>query len=511
MIKSESYKKGVVVSTLLNVFAKGIGFLNTLIIAYYFGTNIQTDIYFFVFTVALLLTGIINGMDGLILVPEGMKLREQEGETASQEFYNFFVYLYAGIGLLLATVIFISPGFFYSLFSKFETQALEQNSNLLYIGIIIIVFQLLNSLLSTILISYKYFSATILTGLINSVFAITFTLVFHSKFGIAGTLLGISIGYAINFILLILIMKRYQKWDFLRVKWMKKKEVWGNIGLMQVNVLPIWIRNTIALYLLSGLGHGIITAVNLGQQVSAIPDILIIAQLISIASIKFNSLSALKSHEELNAIFLRVCEWGISITMFISFVFILFSTELIGLLYGRNSITPDSLRNIEIVFAFSIACLSVKFIASICTNLITSAQKVRATFFMSVITHSLVTIAIYFLIQYFGLIGYLVGINLHFYLFFLFFYVLLKKTMPYIEYRKIFKLFFVNLLNNAIVFSLIFTLYYYQLKQLNNAYLIMGIGILLYSLLTIGVNELITANKYLKVKNIYRNGFKRIF
>ena len=511
MIKSESYKKGVVVSTGLNVFAKGIGFFNTLIIAFYFGSNIQTDIYFFVFTVAILLTGIINGIDYLILVPEGMKIREQESEKSSQRFFNFFIYLYATIGLVLAAIILISPGFFYSLFSKFDRKVLEDNFNLLYIGIIIIVFQLQNSLLSTILTSYKYFTATIILGLINSVFAITFTIIFHNKLGITGTMLGISIGYILNFVLLVFTLKKFQNWSFSNVTWMGKKKVWGNIGLMQVNILPIWIRNTIALYLLSGLGNGIITAVNLGQQVSAIPDILIIAQLISIASIKFNELNAAKSHEELNKIFIRVCEWGISITMFISFSFILFSPQIISLLYGKSSVSAENLKNIEIVFAFSIACLSVKFIASICTNLITAAQKVRATFFMSVITHGIVTVIIYFLIHYFGLVGYLIGINLHFYLFFLFFYILLKKTMPYIEYNKILAIFFINLLNNSIVFALIYSAYYYKIIDIGNVYIKLGTGFFLYFLFSFIINEIITANKYLKVKNIYQHGFKKIF
>lgn len=68
MIKSASYKKGVVVSTLLNIFAKGIGFLNTLIITFYFGVNAGTDIYFYILAVAALITGSINGIDYLVLV-----------------------------------------------------------------------------------------------------------------------------------------------------------------------------------------------------------------------------------------------------------------------------------------------------------------------------------------------------------------------------------------------------------------------------------------------------------
>ena len=80
MIKTESYKKGVVISTFLNVFTKGIGFLNTLIIAFYFGANTGTDIYFYILAVAGLITSTINGIDYLVLVPQSMKIREQKSE-----------------------------------------------------------------------------------------------------------------------------------------------------------------------------------------------------------------------------------------------------------------------------------------------------------------------------------------------------------------------------------------------------------------------------------------------
>ena len=47
LIKSESYKRGTVLSVLFNIVSKGILFLLTIIIARYFGSNIKTDIYFF--------------------------------------------------------------------------------------------------------------------------------------------------------------------------------------------------------------------------------------------------------------------------------------------------------------------------------------------------------------------------------------------------------------------------------------------------------------------------------
>ena len=162
MLKSESYKKGLYFSTVLNVIAKGIAFINTLLVAFYFGSNTSTDIYFYVLSVATLITSTINGIDYLVLIPESMQLREKSSEKNSQHFLNFFIWLYGFIGLLLSLAIVISPVLFFTLFSKFDSSQLQHNNSILYIGSIIIVFQLLNNLMSAILVSYKYFTIPII-------------------------------------------------------------------------------------------------------------------------------------------------------------------------------------------------------------------------------------------------------------------------------------------------------------------------------------------------------------
>ena len=77
LIKSESYKKGTVLSVLFNIISKGILFLLTIIIARYFGSNIKTDIYFFVFAAMILFSGFINSIDTAVLIPESMRIREE--------------------------------------------------------------------------------------------------------------------------------------------------------------------------------------------------------------------------------------------------------------------------------------------------------------------------------------------------------------------------------------------------------------------------------------------------
>ena len=91
LIKAESYKRGLTLSMVFNILAKGALFLLTICIASYFGSNIKTDIYFFVYSSMILLSGFINSIDIQVLIPESMRLRETEGTVAATAFLNYFL------------------------------------------------------------------------------------------------------------------------------------------------------------------------------------------------------------------------------------------------------------------------------------------------------------------------------------------------------------------------------------------------------------------------------------
>lgn len=510
-LRTESYKKGIIFSTALNILARGIGFLNSLIIAYYFGANATTDIYFAVISVALIITNIINSIDFLVLIPESIRLREQESEQASQKFVNFFLFSYGVIGGCIVAVIIISPTFFYSLFTNFDSNLLLQNKRILYFSSAIIFFQLINNLLNAVLASYKFFTISMLTGLVNSLFAIFLTVIFHERLGIEGTVVGLCLGFFINFVLLMAILLIYQHWDFSQIGWVRNKTLWTNVLLMHINILPLWLRNAVGLYLLSGLGNGLITSINLGQQLSAIPEVLIVSQLLSVAGIKFSELFSQKKLVQLNDTFLKLCEWGIYITSFIGFGFYLFSTEIVHILYSRTNVGETGIKNIEIAFCFFIFCLPAKFNAAITTNILTASQNIRSTFLATVTTHSIVTVLMIFLINYFGFVGYLIGVNIHYYLFLILFYPILKKVLPSINYSSVFILFALNALNNIVAYIIVFYLYAYKILIINNVYLKLAIGFALYGFLVIIINEFTKANRHFTIKQIYLYGIKKIF
>ena len=416
MLKSESYKKGIVISTLLNVFAKGIGFLNTLIIAFYFGANTGTDIYFYILAVAALVTSTINGIDYLVLIPQSMKLREQENENASQKFINFFIYTYMIIGFVLAFVGTIAPVFLYTLFSKYDVALLKNNYSLLYVGSLIIMFQLINNLLSAVLTSYKFFTTSIISGLVNSIFSILFTFVFHNKLGIFGTMLGIALGYFFNFLILIWVLKKYQKWNFAAVKFMRDKLVWRNIGLMQVNILPVWIRNYFTIYFLTGMGVGVITSLNLAQMLSSLPEIFILTQVASIVGIKFSELAAKKNLIETNQLLIQILKTLFIIIIPIALVMAIANKEIIQLAFQRGNFQQNSTTITAFCFFYFALLLPSKIFDVLFSRLFTSFQLYGISTLFAVIAHTIITAVLYILTVNFQLKGYFITLLIGYYI-----------------------------------------------------------------------------------------------
>lgn len=485
-------------------------FLNTVVIAHYFGSNTSTDIYFGMLAVALIITTTINGIDFLILVPESIRLREQLSEIASQRFANFFLYLYATIGMVIVAVISIAPTFFYSIFTSFDRSSLNENSNVLYCSGFVILFQLVNNFLGAVLSSYKYFTLSILTGLVNSGFSIAITLIFHQTLGLTGAVSGLVIGGFINFVLLTYVLKRYQSWRFSNFEFVSNRSVWADIGLMQINILPLWLRNSIGLFLITGIGTGLVTSLTLGQQLAAIPDVLILSQLLSVAGVKFAEIFSRKLERESRELFELISELGLYVTTLIGVGLLLFSSELVSVVFSRGNIDPLALRNIEIAFCFFVICLPAKFIASLCTGILTAAQKIKSIFVASLITHSVITVLMIALILNFGFWGYLIGINLHFYVFLLVFYPIFKRVLSEIAYGRIFTLLFANLLNNLIAYALVFLFFMYLPIKIHDPYLKLILGFPLYVLFVMLCNELTKVNRRLTLKNIYFYGKRKL-
>src|ERR1051326_1722998 len=158
MLKTESYKKGIFFSMLGNLVSRLLFFLQGVMIAYYYGTESKTDVYFFSISIITLIAYVINTLDSSVLIPESMRLTEQSGKQESIKFLNVFFYLYIFIGIACTLLFFIDPVKIFSVLSRFDAETLSVNKQIIFLSIPLLMLMIITGLLGNIMASYKYFT-----------------------------------------------------------------------------------------------------------------------------------------------------------------------------------------------------------------------------------------------------------------------------------------------------------------------------------------------------------------
>jgi peptidoglycan biosynthesis protein MviN/MurJ (putative lipid II flippase) len=491
-LKSESYKKGIVLSTTFNIFAKLVSFINSIIVAYYFGTQGKTDIYFYAIATIGMFIAFVTALDHSVLIPESMRIREQESNEKSMQFLNFFIYIYLGIGCFAIIILYINPVKIFSFVSKFDITILQSNIDLLYLIIPLCVLMLLTNYIVNILVSYKYFTIPMIAAFINNLFSIFFVLIFHDQLDVKSILLGLMFGYFLNISLLFYILFKKIHWNFRFVKVSLGKKVIHNMFYAQAGNITSLFAAYAPLYFLSGFNVGLITAMNYGRSTSEIPANLITTQISSVSGIKFNELYVRKDFIGLNQKFIATTNFLLFILMPISGIFFLYSDEIITILFKRGAFDVKSVKMSAIFFKYLGLLLPCMAVNTMCARLFMATQKIRESFFYQIIFNIILFILYLILIYYYDIYGYMIAIISIYFLNIFIVYFLCKFMFEMIHYQDIIWAFLKLLFTNGMIICVLLLL---NPCFGNKSLLRIAIGGCIYFGLILMLNYLFVLNK----------------
>jgi len=501
-LSPETYRKGIYSSSIWNIIAKAAVFLNTILIVFYFGSDVHTDVYYYIISFSLLLPSIINGIDPFVLIPEGVRLREQNGEHQSREFFNFFIWVYAAIGFLFILIVSFETIPFFKLVSSFDETVITGNEILFKCLPFLCFFQLVNGLLTSIIITYKFFTVSILISLVNSLLVSLLTVFFHASFGISIVLYVLIAGNILSFLMLVHIYITKLQWNFFSVSGIGKK-VWGNIGWMQLNLIPIMLKNFCIIFLLSEYANGMITNLNIAQQIVAIPVVLISAQLFTVLGLKLAELTAKNEKKEINLLINSIGGMLLFIMVPIAVYILFFSHEIIEVLVQRGNFKGSSVETASICLMYLALVQPAAVIESLIGRLFSAAQIYGFNTIIATITHTISLLIFYFCIQRWGLTGYLLATNIGSNILnMLMFNYLMKIKLPYIDRSAFFGKYFRILVINTFAGLL---LYFFKPYIDFNPY---------FSLIAGGIFLMITIsafNYFLKIESVFSSEVKTIF
>ena len=491
LIKAESYKRGMLLSVIFNIISKGILFLLTIIIARYFGSNIKTDIYFFVFTTMVLFSGFINNMDTAVLIPESMRLRQQEGEEKSQAFLNYFLLIYVAIGILFTVAMYFLATVVFGAISRFSQADINTYHNYFWIGSFFFIFNVLTNYLNTILTSLKYFSLPMIISSFKSCIVIVCIFLLKAGYDVLSVFYGGLISYAVNLPVQLYVLKKIAGWNFVFKPPTIKKKIWSNLLYAQLGQITTVISNMFPLYLLSGFGSGVISVMNYGKNIADIPNTLVTAQFANVSGIKLNEQVARHDHAGMNETFLKTAKLMVFVLVPMGFYCFVFAGPIVAIFYqSRNFNAAAVAESAMFLKLLALTIFSIGINAMV-TRLFIAVQAIKPAFFYQVVLSILLIAAIWICTNYYGAYGYPYAIIIINLLNFVTMYFICKNLVPQINYAALLKYTSLIILINAIIAAgLYFAFAYFNIGWMPEVIL----GFFLYLIILLILNKKFSLN-----------------
>jgi putative peptidoglycan lipid II flippase len=480
LVKAESYTKGTILSVVYNIVSKGILFLLTVIIARYFGSNIKTDIYFFVFATMILFSSFINSVDVSVIIPESMRLREHDGDEKAAVFLNFFLLGYLAIGILFTLAMFLFGTKLFGTISKFSDDDIQVYRNYFLLGSLFFIFHVLTTYLNSILTSLKYFSLPLIVGAIKNCIVIVCVIMLRADYDVLGVIIGGLISYVVNLCLQIYVMHKIAGWKFVFKIPNIRKSIWRNLIYAELGQITTVASSLFPLYLLSGFGSGIISIMNYGKNIADIPNTVITAQLTNVAGIKLNQQAAEEDYTGMNAIFLKTGKLLVFLLVPIGFYLFVFAKPVVELFYQSGIFKGEALNNSAVFLRLLAVTVFILGINAAVTRVLIAMQAIRQAFLYELALNILLIAVIWACTKQFGSYGYPYGVIITNLVNCYAMYFLCRKLAAHIDYTALLRYTCIVVLANAGIAAGLYLLYSYV--NLNCILQIIS-GFLLYALI----------------------------
>ena len=475
-------------------------FLSSLVVAFYFGTQLKTDFFFFAYNLVVLFSGFLSSLNASVLIPEAMRIRIRRDEKTSMRFLNFFLVLYIILTVIIGVILLIYPQKIFLFISNFDSSAVAVNRKLIFLLVPVFVLMPVSGLLSEILASYRFFTIPMIIGIINGLFSILFVIFFHSTLDTLSMMLALVVSYSINLGILVYLMIRRIGWQFTLFDFHIEKRIWRNIGFAQAGNITSVLYSYAPIFLFSGLRAGVVTAFALAQQIASMPTVLITNQFSAVSGVKLNELYAKGEFDSFREVFARTTNFLVFLLMPVSGILFLFASDIVAILFKRGAFNQESVEQCTVFLRLLGLLLPAIAINTMVARVFMATHSIKQSFWYQVCLNVALVVLIYVGVKEFGMNGYLYAMLTIYGLSTILLYYLANAFFPEIRYGLVLRHFFSLLFVNALIVAVLDQL---NLTSINiNSYVRILLGVVLYGSL------LLIFNHFLKI-NLELAGFSR--
>ncbi|MGD9781251.1 MAG: lipid II flippase MurJ [Kiritimatiellia bacterium] len=452
IFRIQSFKQAAFWSTAINAFGQGLSLVFSMVMAATFGAQESTDVLYYCIGVFALLSGMFQAVNVSVLVPETMRRRHQVGEGDAMAFINRFFAVFALLILGLTAWILWNPAGTMTLISRFSAEALERNSRLVFWLLATLPLQMAAQLLLDVLVSYKFLSLPAALSCVNRSLNIGFVLLFHRQLGVISVALGMLLGYGLQVLLNLYLLGRVIHWRPFAWKTRIGGAVFRNIAWTEIGTLAGTLAGYLPLFLFSGFGAGVMTAMNYARRLAAIPADLLTTQVSGVMAIKFNELAARREQGSLAEAYGRMSRLLVFILVPLSALLALVGPDVVAILFGRGAFRESGAvaltSNLLSLLALNIPLTGMMMFMA---RFFVAHQAIRYGTVWQIFSALLNAGMVAWWVRWLGAIGLPIGLILHMFLYLAILSVSMARRFPGLALGPVWRALFLDGAASAIV------------------------------------------------------------
>lgn len=436
LFKTTSYKTGAALAVASTAFWKLTSFLNGVLIALYFGAGARTDVYFYLIMLIGFGVAFMQKLNGAVLIPEAMFLAE-ENEPESRRFLTMGFYFYVLLGLALCVLGLMFPVGTVRVISRFDVTLLQNEQVLLCAAFFLFATNLISYYLTAVAEMHKFFGAALLSPL-NAVCPLLSLLFLGKHIGVISMVYGFLAANVIQIVLLAWLLKKHLRWDFTPRPCAVHPRAQKNILTGQTLAIVDIVNNLLPLYLISGMGAGLVSALNYCRQISDSPTEIITNRVANVSKIELTENAARGQVNVFNKNFLSTNHLLLFVLTPVAVFVSYFAADVVGLFFERGRFTAANAADTVAFLRPMIFMLVLLVPAYLQNNTISAWRKVKESFPYALGSSLAFTLAAWILLPRLGAFSYpyillgglIFGFIVNFFLF--------RKHFPFVNYFRSF-------------------------------------------------------------------------
>ena len=342
LFKPTSYRSGAALAVGATAVWKVISFVNSLLIAAYFGAGSATDLYFYILIALGLGAYFLQRLNAAVVIPEAMTLEEHtpgRGRALLNGFLYFYVLL-LGISVLAALTcpVTVARGL-----SLFKTAELTAQRTLIVLGIVLFGLQVLASYLTAVLEMYRRFTAALFSPL-NALLPLVFLLCFSGPLGVSSLMYGFVLSNVIQIAVFAWVLKTELAWEFTPCLFLSGRTFRRNLASNQLLEFFNIINGLLPLYLLSGLAAGLVSALNYAKQLTESATEVFSLRITNISKIELTERAARNQQQAFNRSYLRTHRFLCFLLTPLAVFSIFYAPEIITVFFKRGLFTQQNVQ-----------------------------------------------------------------------------------------------------------------------------------------------------------------------